>query len=53
MRYLQGTKDYSLMYNRTDDFVVIGYFESDYASCIDTKISTSGYVFLLVSGVVS
>ncbi|RVW83853.1 Retrovirus-related Pol polyprotein from transposon TNT 1-94 [Vitis vinifera] len=53
MRYLQGTKDYMLMYRRTDNLEVIGYFDSDYASCIDLRKSTSGYVFMLVGGAVS
>ena len=53
MRYLLGTKDYMLMYRRTDNLEVIGYFDSDYASCIDLRKSTSGYVFMLVGGAVS
>ena len=53
MRYLQGTKDYMLMYRRTDNLEVIDYSDSDYAGCIDSRKSTSGYVFMLVGGVVS
>ena len=53
MRYLQGTKDYMLMYRRTDSLEVIGYFDSDYAGCIDSQKSTSGYVFMLAGGAVS
>ena len=53
MRYLQGTKGYMLMYRRTDNLEVIGYSNSDYIGCIDSQKSTSGYVFMLVSGVVS
>jgi hypothetical protein len=53
MRYLQGTKNFMLMYKRTDNLEVIGYSDSDYAGCIDTRKSTSGYVFMLASGVVS
>ena len=53
MRYLQGTKDYMLMYRRTDNLEVIGYSDSDYAGCIDSRKSTSGYVFMLAGAAVS
>uniref|UniRef100_A0A2N9FCT2 Reverse transcriptase Ty1/copia-type domain-containing protein n=1 Tax=Fagus sylvatica TaxID=28930 RepID=A0A2N9FCT2_FAGSY len=53
MRYLQGTKDYMLIYRRTDNLEVIGYSDSDFAGCIDSRKSTSGYIFLMASGAVS
>ena len=53
MRYLQGTKDYMLMYRRTDSLEVIGYSDSDFAGCVDSCKSTSGYIFKLADGVVS
>uniref|UniRef100_A0A2N9GUX4 Retrovirus-related Pol polyprotein from transposon TNT 1-94 n=1 Tax=Fagus sylvatica TaxID=28930 RepID=A0A2N9GUX4_FAGSY len=53
MRYLQGTKDYMLMYRQTDNLEVIGYSDSDFAGCIDSRKSTSGYIFLMASGAVS
>ncbi|XP_061348346.1 secreted RxLR effector protein 161-like [Gastrolobium bilobum] len=53
IRYLQGTKDYMLMFRRTDNLEVIGYSNSDYAGCIDSRKSTSGYIFKLASGDVS
>ena len=53
MRYLKGTKDYMLIYRRTDNLEVIGYFDSDYAGCIDSQKSTSGYVIIIVDGAVS
>ena len=42
-----------LMYRRTDKLEVIGYSDSDYASCIDSQKSTSGYVFMLAGAAVS
>ncbi|RVX16183.1 Retrovirus-related Pol polyprotein from transposon TNT 1-94 [Vitis vinifera] len=48
MRYLQGTKDYMLMYRWNDNLEVIGYCDSDYVGCIDSQKSTSRYVFMLV-----
>ncbi|XP_073026820.1 secreted RxLR effector protein 161-like [Primulina eburnea] len=53
MRNLQGTKDYMLMFRRTGNLEVIGYSDSDYAGCIDSKKSTSGYIFMLAGGAVS
>ena len=53
MRNRQGTKDYMLMYRHTDNLEVISYFYLDYVSYIDSRTSTSGYVFMLISGDVS
>ena len=53
LRYLQGTKDYMLMYKRLDHLEVIGYSDSDYAGCVDTRKSTFGYIFLLAGAAVS
>ena len=50
LRYLQGTKDYMFMYKRSD---VIGYSDSDFAGCVDSRKSTSGYIFMLAGGAVS
>ncbi|RVW62246.1 Retrovirus-related Pol polyprotein from transposon TNT 1-94 [Vitis vinifera] len=47
VRYLQGTKDHMLMYRRTDNLEVIGYYDSDYAGCIHLRKSTLEYVFML------
>ena len=32
---------------------VVGYSDSDFASCLDSRKSTSGYVFLLAGGAIS
>ncbi|KAL6315698.1 hypothetical protein AAG906_005790 [Vitis piasezkii] len=53
MRYRQGTKDYMLMYRRTDNLEVISYSDSDYVGYIDSRTSTSRYVFMLTGGDVS
>ena len=53
MRYLQGTKDYMLMYRWTNNLEVIGYSDSNFVGCIDSRKSTSGYIFLMASGAVS
>ena len=53
MRYLQGTKDYMLMYRHTDNLDVIGYSDSDFAGCVDSRKSTSGYIFMMAGGAIS
>ena len=53
MRSLLGTKDYMLMYRRTDNLEVISYSDSDYVGYIDSRTSTSRYVFMLIGGDVS
>ncbi|XP_075103448.1 secreted RxLR effector protein 161-like [Nicotiana tabacum] len=53
LRYLQGTKDYMLMYNRLDNFEVIVYSDSNFVGCIDSRKSTSRYIFMLASGAIS
>ena len=42
-----------LMYRQTDKLEVIDYSEADFAGCMDFRKSTSCYVFMLASGVVS
>ncbi|RVW29936.1 Retrovirus-related Pol polyprotein from transposon TNT 1-94 [Vitis vinifera] len=44
MRYLQGTKDYKLMYRRTSNLKVVGYSDSDFVGCVDSRKSTFGYI---------
>ncbi|XP_073219625.1 secreted RxLR effector protein 161-like [Cicer arietinum] len=47
LSYLQRTKEYMIMYIRTNQLDVIGYTYSDFGGCIDTRKSTFGYIFLL------
>ena len=53
MRYLQRTKDFMLIYQRSDQLMVTGYSDSDFAGCLDSRKSTSGYIFLLAGGAIS
>jgi len=53
LRYIQGTKDLMLTYKRSDNLEVIGYLDADFAGCVDTKKSTSGYIFTLAGGTIS
>jgi hypothetical protein len=51
--YLQGTKDLMLTYRKSDCLETIGYLNSYYVGCVDTRKSTSGFVYLLAGGAVS
>jgi hypothetical protein len=53
LRYLKGTKDISLVLGSDRTPSLIGYSDSDYANCVDTSRSISGYCFSLGSGVIS
>ena len=53
LRYLQGTKDYMLIYRRSSQLEVIGYSDSDFGGCNDTRKSTFGYLFLLGEAAIS
>ncbi|XP_049405031.1 secreted RxLR effector protein 161-like [Solanum stenotomum] len=52
LRYLKGTNDYMLMYRRSNHLEVIGYSNSDFVGCVDTRKSTFGYLFLLAEGAI-
>ncbi|XP_052734062.1 secreted RxLR effector protein 161-like [Vigna angularis] len=42
-----------LTYKRSDHLEVIGYSDSNYAGCVDSRKSTFGYVYLLVGRAIS
>ncbi|WOG95703.1 hypothetical protein DCAR_0415030 [Daucus carota subsp. sativus] len=42
-----------LVYRKSENLEIIGYSDSDLAGCIDTRKSTSGYVFMLAGGAIS
>ena len=53
MRYLRGTKYYMLTFKRYDNLEVIGYTDSDFTGCVDSRKSTFGYVYLLAGATIS
>lgn len=53
MRYLQNTKNYMLTYTKSNHLEIIGFSDSDFAGCQDSRKSTSGYVFTLAGGAIS
>jgi hypothetical protein len=53
VRYLQGTRDFGLFYKKSERLELFGFTNSDYAGDQDDRRSTSGYVFMLGTGVIS
>ncbi|KAK9706501.1 hypothetical protein RND81_07G130100 [Saponaria officinalis] len=53
LRYLQGTKDFGLLYQTGQKPHLYGFTDSDYAGDEDDRRSTSGYAFMLGNGAVS
>ena len=53
MRYLKGTLEFGIWYQREGKSELLGYTDSDYAGDVDDSRSTSGYVFLMSGGVVA
>ena len=53
LRYLQSIKDLMLTYQRSDTLEVVGFSNSDYASCVDDKKPTFGHIFMMAKGAVS
>jgi hypothetical protein len=62
LRYIKGTLDYGIKYSLSTDtdadtpgtgIKPDGYVDSDWAGCVDTRRSTSGYVFFMGGAPVS
>eukprot|EP00253_Pinus_taeda_P023702 PITA_23702 len=53
LRYVNGTKEYGILYFTTNDFKLVGYTDSYWAGSVDDKKSMMGYVFDLDSGAIS
>jgi hypothetical protein len=51
LSYIQGMNGLMLTYERSDDIEIVGY--SDFAVCLDTNRSTSGYIFKFTGGAIS
>ena len=53
MRYLNGTRNYGLLYDKAKVTDFIGYSDADWAGDLDDRRSTSSYVFKLSVAAVS
>jgi len=45
LRYVNGTKQYGILYAITSHLRIVSYTNSDWAISVDDRKSTSGYVF--------
>ena len=52
-RYLVGTKDYGIAFVPDEPSSLVGYTDSDYGGCIDSRKSTTGYYFKFRHGPIS
>jgi hypothetical protein len=53
LRYLRGTLDFGLLLRRSSASDLVTYTDVDWAGCLDTRRSTSGYVVFLGDNLVS
>ena len=53
LHYAQGTKDYMLIYKRSDSLEIKGYSYAYFAEDKDDRKSRPGYVFSLAGGAIS
>jgi hypothetical protein len=53
MCYLWGTPDYDLLLRRSSSSDLVIYTDADWAGCLDTRRSTSGYAVFLGDNLVS
>jgi transposase InsO family protein len=52
LRYLNGTADLAIVYDKTKPHQLLAYSDSDYAGCVGTRKSTSGGLFTFIGGAV-
>lgn len=53
LRYLKGTTELGIFYKGDGSSKLLAFMDSGYADDLDDRRSTSGYVFMIGSGVVS
>jgi len=55
LRYVAGTTDYGIIYsgNNQETPIIEGYCDADYAGDLDTRRSTSAYIFTMAGGAIS
>ena len=53
VHYLKGTRELKLVLGGTNPISLIGFTDSDWANCFDTRRSVGGYSFTLGSSIIS
>jgi len=51
--YIKGNKHYGITYKGSSSLEPIGYVDSDYAGCRDTRQSTEGNIFIVAGDPIS
>lgn len=53
LKYIKGTLDMGIVYKSGVDMILLGYSDADYAGDVETRRSTSGFVFMFGNGIIS
>jgi hypothetical protein len=53
LRYLKANPGYGLLFPRNSETQILGYADTDWAGCVDTRKSTSRYCFFIGKSLVS
>jgi hypothetical protein len=53
LRYLRGTMEYGLLYERSGGVRLTGFTDVDWAECAEDRKNTSGFCFNIGSGIIS
>ncbi len=53
LRYINGTRDFGILYDHSKPQVISGYSDADWGGCKLSRKSTSGNVFLFAGGAIS
>ncbi|KAK2453566.1 putative mitochondrial protein [Trifolium repens] len=53
IRYLKHNPGRGLLFPRSSDLQILGFTDADWAGCLDTRKSTTGYCFFIGSSLVS
>ena len=53
LRYLKKTTALGITFHATGELKLLGYCDADWGGCLDTRRSTTGYVFLLSGGAIN
>ena len=52
-KYLAGTKDHNILFGLNSTSSIVDYTDSDFADCVDSRKSTTGYYFKFGNGAIS